>query len=100
MRSFAQLMGEDRRLAILRVLQVSPRYEANDELIAAVLGDFGHCAPRDQVRTDIEWLKEQGLVGVESVEQYRVATLTNRGLETVTGTVVTPGVRRPAPSLS
>ncbi len=96
-RSYEDYVAEDRRLAILRLLEESAGYEANESMIAAVLRDIGHVVSRDQVRTDFAWLKEQRLVTLAEIATVQVAALTQRGLETATGIVVTPGVKRPAP---
>jgi hypothetical protein len=87
------------RLEILRVLQESAGYEANESMIAAVLRARDHIVSRDQVRTDFAWLKEQGLLTLTLTElaTVQVAELTQRGLETASGIVTTPGVKRPAP---
>ncbi len=94
---YAEYVAEDRRLAILRLLEESAGYEANESMIAAVLRDLGHVVSRDQVRTDFAWLKEQGLVTLSELATVQVAALTQRGLETASGIVTTPGVKRPAP---
>ena len=97
-KSYAEYIAEDRRLAILRFLEESAEYEANESMLAPVLRDIGHVVSRDQVRTDLAWLKEQGLVTLTDFRDVlRVAKLTERGLETAAGIVITPGVKRPAP---
>lgn len=97
MKTFAERLAEDRRLAILRLLERSSRYEANQSLIAAALRDFGHAVSHDQVRDDLAWLEQQGLATVEEIATISIARLTQRGLETAAGIVVTPGVKRPGP---
>jgi hypothetical protein len=92
-------IAEDRRLVILRMLENSPSYTANESLIAIVLLDFGHGASRDTVRIDFAWLKEQGLLSIEEIATVQIATLTQRGVETAQGIVTTPGVKRPSPRL-
>ena len=82
---FAERMAEDRRLVILRTLESCSGYETNESIIAMMLDDFGHRVSRDQVRTDLAWLKEQGLVTVEEIATVQIATMTQRGLETATG---------------
>lgn len=96
-RSFAEIVGADRRLVILRLLEHAPGYEGNQTVIAIALQDFGHAASRDQVRTDFAWLSEQGLVTIEEIATIQIAKLTQRGLETALGIVTTPGVARPSP---
>ena len=95
--TFAERMAEDRRLVILRLLHDSPRYSTNESVIAIALRDFGHGVSRDQARTDFAWLTENGLITVEDLSTVLIATLTQRGVETVLGIVTTPGVKRPSP---
>ena len=98
MNDFAKTFTEDRRLVILRLLSESPNYSANGSIIHTALGQFGHNVSRDQVRTDLAWLKEQELVGVEVVgDQLHVATLTQRGLDVAQGRATVPGIKRPSP---
>lgn len=97
MKSFAERLAEDRRLCILRLLEQSAGYQANDSLLATVVQDFGFGASRDQIRTDIAWLKENILVEIEEIATVQIVTLTQRGVETAQGIVTTPGVKRPAP---
>jgi len=49
-----------RRLSILRVLASSAEYRSNDSLLATVVNEFGIVSTRDQVRSDLTWLREQG----------------------------------------
>ncbi len=97
MKSFAEHLAEDRRLVILRLLEQSPGYEANESMIGAVLPDIGHVVSRDQVRTDFAWLKEQGLLMLEELAMVMIAKLTQRGVEAALGIITVPGVKRPAP---
>ena len=99
MNTFATHICEDRRLRILHILGAVPGYQLNDAVICDELGALGHAATRDQVRTDIGWLAEQGLVTVERlVKTVAVATITERGLDVATGRAHTNGVKRPGPS--
>lgn len=97
MSSYLQLLTEDRRLAILRILTQAPAYAANESVLHSALQSFGHAVSRDTVRTDIEWLGEQALVTVEIVVGIRIATLAMRGLDVAEGRAQAPGVKRPSP---
>jgi len=96
-RTYGEIVAEDRRLVILRTLESSSGYEANESMTAMIVRQFGHGVSRDQIRTDFGWLKEQGLITVEEIATVQIATLTQRGLETAQGFVTTPGVKRPSP---
>lgn len=95
MNNFAVFLAEDRRLVILRVLAELPGYRTNSFLLTTLLGKFGHEPSADQVKTDLAWLQEQGLVSVEVVESVHIATLTTRGADVAAGRAVVPGVKRP-----
>ncbi|EGJ49036.1 hypothetical protein [Desulfocurvibacter africanus] len=97
MSTFAQLVTEDRRLVILRVLSEDPGYATNTSLLHAALGTLGHNCTRDQVATDANWLQEQALVTVEPSGPVTLVRLTGRGEDVAAGRATVPGVRRPSP---
>lgn len=101
-KSFAELMEEDRRLVVLRALQEASDYSLNESLIRKViesvrLGVIG----KDQVRSLLTWLQDNGLVRVEQVSmggtpELWVATVSSTGAEVARGRLW-PGVARPSP---
>lgn len=98
MSGFAEFVTEDRRLAILRLLEGQVSYTANESVIDAALERLGHRVPRDVVRSDLAWLAEQGLVSTEMVAgTVMVATATERGADVAKGHARHPGVKRPSP---
>lgn len=98
MTGFHEVLAEDRRLAILRLLESDSDYAVNESLVQTALGQLGHGVSRDTVRADFAWLAEQGLVTVEIVaETIHVARLTGRGADVAQGLARVPGVKRPRP---
>ncbi|WP_028586677.1 hypothetical protein [Desulfocurvus vexinensis] len=95
--SYATLLQENRRLEILRALAQDPDYELNAPLLQDVLRLTGLGASADQVRTDVAWLAEQGLVTVRSLETVPLVRLTGRGCDVAAGLALVPGVARPRP---
>ncbi len=93
--SFEDLLIQDQRLVILRSLNEMAGYEANESILDSCLDTYGHKISRDQVRTHLAWLKEQGLISLRDVSGYQVATLTGRGEDVATGQAKVPGVKRP-----
>lgn len=86
------------RLTILRVLTEAPAYRANDSLLTSACDHVGVPATRDQVRIQLAWLKEAGLVALEEpVAKLTIATATERGLDVAAGRATAPGVQRPSP---
>jgi hypothetical protein len=92
---FAEFLRQDMRLVLLRVLTEMPSYRGNSSMLAQMLDKFGHAATRDQVKTELAWLAEQGLLTLQDAGSVRVATLTERGQDVATGRAVVPGVKRP-----
>lgn len=95
--SFADVMDSDRRLVVLKALEGSAGYKAAQFILQRYVEQFGHLVTVDRIKSDLAWLAEQGLVTVATPEGVSVATLTQRGLDVVSGRAVTPGVTRPAP---
>ncbi|MDB5432410.1 MAG: hypothetical protein JWP35_3526 [Caulobacter sp.] len=85
------------RLTVLRLLEVAPSCRANDSLLRDAAEGYGLSATRDQVRTEITWLNEQGLVTTEELGSLLLATLTSRGDDVAKGRATAPGVQRPSP---
>lgn len=99
MNSFAELVRQDRRLVILRLLAEDPDYAVNDRVLQTCLDHLGHGVALDVVQADLAWLKNRGLVTVGHVEVHiLVATLTSRGLDVARGVSTVPGVKRPRPA--
>ncbi|RLM23652.1 hypothetical protein BIY29_10140 [Brenneria alni] len=92
---YQDFLREDRRLVILRILSELPGYRANSSLIYSALVQFGHSPSRDQVKSELRWLEEQGLVSIEDVGPVLVATETERGADVAAGRATVPGVKRP-----
>ncbi len=97
--SFAKLVQEDLRLVVLKVLAEDAGYSHNEHVLRAALGSVGHSVSLDRLRTELAWLAEQGLIGIDDTVGVQVARLTARGLDVASGATVVPGVKRPAPEL-
>ncbi|MGE4191803.1 MAG: ArsR family transcriptional regulator [Pseudodesulfovibrio sp.] len=97
--SFVDLLTEDRRLVLLRLLDQAPAAQANTYVLATGLRSMGHDCSQDQVETDAAWLAEQGLVAVKELESVRVVQLTARGADVAAGRARVPGVKRPVPGV-
>ena len=96
MSGFKEVLLQDQRLVILRVLSKAPGRAANESVIGSQLDIIGHRVSRDLVSGIIDRLAEAGLVGVEALTaDIRVATLTGRGQDVAEGRVEHTGVKRP-----
>lgn len=94
---YAEHERQHRRLTVLRILGEAPGYSANESLLHQMVEQFGFRASRDQVRGDLTWLAEQGLVTTEETAGLLIATITQRGGDVAAGRSSVPGVKRPSP---
>jgi len=92
---YADYLRRDVRLVALRVLAEMPSYRANSSVIFGVVDRFGHSLTRDQTKTELRWLEEQGLVSIDEAGSVLVATLTERGQDVAEGRAVVDGIARP-----
>ena len=93
--SFSDYLRKDVRLVSLRILSETPSYRANSSVLCNLLHQFGHSVTRDQVKTELRWLEEQGLVKLEEAGSVLVATLTERGQDVAEGRAFVDGVAKP-----
>lgn len=95
MSDFFEHMRADRRLVLLRVLLQSPAYTGNEYMLQQMAEQLGHVVSADQIRTDLAWLAEQGLVALETVQGVQIARLLGRGEDVARGRTEVPGVKKP-----
>ena len=95
MSKFAHFLREDQRLVILRILADMPSYKANSSVIASALNQYGHSPSRDQVKTELRWLEEQGVLGIDDMDVVLIATLNERGADVAAGRATIPGIKKP-----
>lgn len=92
-----ELLQQDRRLVIVRVLNEMPGYEGNDSILDSALKAYGHNVSRDLIVSELYWLQEQGLLNVRELAGTKVARITQRGIDVASGQATHPGVKRPRP---
>lgn len=95
MTPYSEFLREDMRLVILRLLAEMPAYRANSSVLNTALDNYGHSVSRDQVKTELHWLSEQGAVALEDIGPVLVASLTERGQDIAAGRARVPGIKRP-----
>jgi DNA-binding GntR family transcriptional regulator len=96
--SYEKTVREHLRITLLRLLNEQPDCTLNESLLTDLSGGYGFAASRDRVRTELSWLREQGLVVVEDMCGLMVATLTSRGEDVACARTTVPGVKRPRPN--
>lgn len=92
---YADFLRNDMRLVLLRILLEMPGYRANSSVLANMLHQLGHSATRDQTKTELRWLAEQGLIALDEVASVLVCTLAERGQDVAEGRAVVDGVAKP-----
>lgn len=95
--SYREELQQHARLAILRMLEDAPRYTSNVSIMTDLLPRFGISYTRDQVTTEVHWLRDQGMLILEDLDGFIVCTATTRGAEIAQGMATHPGVQRPRP---
>ncbi len=96
--SFFDFTMQHVRLALLRVLLETPTHSANDSVLTMQMIELGLPVTRAQLRTQLGWLAEQGLIRItRPIDTLIVASLRERGGEVATGRAQVDGVPRPTP---
>jgi|SRR5471032_933312 len=95
MTPYSDFIRQDIRLVILRLLVEMTAYRANSSVLTMALDNYGHTLSRDQVKTELSWLAEQGALTLEDVGPVVVATLSERGQDIAAGRARVPGIKRP-----
>ncbi len=97
MNDYAQTLRRHQRLAILRHLEAIPEYTGNASILQDVLRGLGLPVTRDQITSELVWLREQGFVAFDGMSDFLVVTATSRGIEIARGQSTHPEVQRPSP---
>lgn len=98
MTDYADLRRAHMRLAVLRLLAEAPDYTLHELLLADGLEALGLASSSDELRAQIAWLDEQGLIVAQQAGVW-IATLTARGEDAAQGRARIPGVARPRPGM-
>lgn len=91
------IIREHRRLTILRCLHEQADFRLNGSVILDELHAYSFNLSADELRTELAWLEEQGLLVQDMIGNLKIAELTERGADVAMGRTITPGVRRPRP---
>ncbi|MCF4982089.1 ArsR family transcriptional regulator [Pseudomonas gessardii] len=95
MTPYSDFIRQDVRLVLLRLLVEMTAYRANSSVLTMALDSYGHSLSRDQVKTELHWLAEQGALTLQDVGPVMVATLSERGQDIAAGRARVPGIKRP-----
>ncbi len=95
--SFENHLKEEMRLVMLRLLNEMPSYRSNSSTLHSGLDRWGLSFSRDQVKTELYWLKDQGCVVVEMESSaVIVVKLTERGQDVIENRARVHGIKRPS----
>lgn len=94
---YNELITTHKRLAILQLLSEAAAYTLHELDLKRALSARGQALGSDQLRANLQWLHEQGLILAKQPEGIWLATLTARGGDVREGLTVVPGVARPEP---
>lgn len=94
---YQDMLAEQRRHRVLRILDDSSDYRSNEVLLKGMLNDMGIPTSHDRLRTDLAWLSDQGLVELHHVEDLIIAEITSAGADVAQGHTTVPGVQRRQP---
>ena len=98
MRTYSEIHTADLRLMILRVLAAAT-YETNVGILKASIVSAStkiHQPSGEQLRAELLWLAERGLVTTRSIgNAVEAATVTERGADVANGRQRLPGVAWP-----
>ncbi|WP_065204266.1 VpaChn25_0724 family phage protein [Shewanella woodyi] len=88
------IKNEHQRRSILTALSAMVGFGANHSMVRDTCARFGVKMSSDTVKTQLNWLEEQGLVSVEQQGDYLIAELKSRGQDVVDGLTNVPGIKR------
>lgn len=95
--SFETKLKEEMRLVMLRLLNELPSYRGNSSTLHSGLSHWGLTFSRDQVRTELYWLKDNGHIEIElDNSDVMVVKLTTQGQDVALGRTKAPGIQRPS----
>lgn len=98
MTDFGEIIERSLRLALLRVLaEPSLGYKANSAVLHSAAQLLGFHVSRDKIETNLDWLKDQGLIDIETLGNVRIAKIKARGIDIAAGNAQVTGVDRPSP---
>lgn len=97
MTSYAESLRQHARIAILRFCEAAPDYTTNVSLLADQLPNIGITFSRDQVISELHWLRDQGFVTLKEFEGFVTVRATQRGVDIALGKARHPEIKRPRP---
>lgn len=96
-KKYIELLAEDRRLVILRLLQETSGYKANESILDTAVNAIGHNCTREDIRADLRFLEKADCVSISYyADTVMIAQLLKRGQYVVEGKLNIEGIKSPA----
>ncbi|MDD9873998.1 MAG: ArsR family transcriptional regulator [Gammaproteobacteria bacterium] len=95
MSKLVEIQTANLRLSILMLAAEVGNGCVNEDILIRGVEAAGHWVSRDALLTQVEWLKEQGLVETNTVSQLVLVKITRRGADVAAGRSNVPGVDQP-----
>ena len=86
-----QILREMMRFVMLRLANGASR-NTNSSILSMQLNGAGYSNTRDQVKSEIRWLEQQGLLDVEEVDSVLIVSITERGEDVANGLSKVDGI--------
>ena len=93
-----QILQRHRSLAILRFLDRSAEYRANERVLLDWLSHLALTCSHENLQQVVIFLEDEGHLRSENVDGLLVVTLTEKGVEVANGREIVDGVGRPDPA--
>lgn len=95
--SYEDVLRKHRRLLLLELLSGAGDYKINEMILRQMVGTRLTATSKDLLRSELQWLEEQGLITIEKVEDLWITKVVQRGLDVVSGAAKVPGITKPGP---
>ena len=89
--NFSDYELTDQRLCMIRFLNEQGNKSLNESLLHSAVRGLLNIS-RAQIREQIKWLDEAGLVDIDEIQDILVAVLTNKGIDVANGDTTVEGV--------
>lgn len=94
--SLINIENEEYRRDILALLEQDSDYAMSELILKKALQALGNPIAKDRLRSQLQWLKEQGLITVQTIANtdLQTAKLTYRGEDVANGRATVPNIAR------
>lgn len=94
--SLVEIENQEYRRDILALLEQDADYAMSELILKKALQAIGNPIAKDRLRTQMQWLKEQGLIAVSTIvdTDLQTAKLTALGEDVANGRATVPNIAR------